>query len=91
MKKKQKAGVGIGVSNNVVASVKRRARLGIYPPTGERKNARIPKGEAYSGVLSKDATEWDIRLTRGRDHNGEILIKSHVHFHATKGFRGGAL
>jgi hypothetical protein len=42
-------------------------------------------------VLSKDGTEWDVRLTRGRDQNGQILIKSHVHFHATKGLRGGAL
>jgi hypothetical protein len=83
---KPKAMVGIGVCNNVIASVKRRARLGIQPPTGKRKNARIQKGERYSAVLSKDASEWDVPLTRKGDQ-----VVTHVHFHATKGFRGGAL
>lgn len=64
---------------DAVTSVKRGQRLGIYPPTGKRKNPRIPKGEVYGAVLSKDAMEW------GPYH------RKHVHFHATKGFRGGEL
>jgi len=70
---KKRAIVGIAVCNNVVASVKRRARLGIT--TGARKNARIPKGEKDGSIL------WRAEATAPNGTRREYRL------HATKGYR----
>jgi hypothetical protein len=69
--KKKQATVGIGVSNNVVASVKRRSRLGIIGP---KKPGRVTKRTYEGRTIFRDE-----RVIDGRHYE--------VRLHATKGYR----
>lgn len=64
--------IGIAVCNNVVASVKRRARLGVYPPG---KPKRVIRKKTWGGAIISSQVE----IERGQ--------RREIQLHAIKGYR----